>query len=64
MYADERISGTSLKNCGEFNAMIDACENGEYGLIVTKSVSRFARNLVDCISLIRRLKNLDPPVGI
>jgi len=64
IYADEGISGTSLKNRTEFNAMISACENGEYDLIVTKSVSRFARNLVDCISLIRKLKNLSPPVGV
>ena len=64
VYADEGISGTSLKNRTEFNAMIAACERGEYDLIVTKSVSRFARNLVDCISLIRKLKNLSPPVGV
>lgn len=51
IYADEGISGTSLKKRTEFNAMIAACENGEYDLIVTKSVSRFARNLLDCISL-------------
>ena len=43
---------------------IAACERGEYDLIVTKSVSRFARNLVDCISLIRKLKNLSPPVDV
>lgn len=64
IYADEGISGTSLKNRDEFNAMIEACRNGEYDLIVTKSVSRFARNLVDCISLIRMLKSLTPPVGV
>ena len=64
IYADEGISGTSLKNRDEFNAMIAACEAGEYDLIVTKSVSRFARNIVDCISLIRRLKNHVPPVGV
>jgi len=64
IYADEGISGTSLKNRDEFNAMIAACEDGEYDLIVTKSVSRFARNLVDCISLVRKLKRLTPPVGV
>lgn len=64
IYADEGISGTSLKNRNEFNEMIAACEAGEYDLIVTKSVSRFARNLVDCISLIRKLKRLNPPVGV
>ena len=61
---DEGISGTSLKNRDAFNEMIDACRKGEYDLIVTKSVSRFARNLVDCISLIRMLKGLTPPVGV
>lgn len=64
IYADEGISGTSLKNRDEFNAMIAACRHGDYDLIVTKSVSRFARNLVDCISLIRMLKGLNPPVGV
>ncbi len=64
IYADEGISGTSLKNRDSFNEMIEACRHGEYDLIITKSVSRFARNLVDCISLIRELKRLTPPVGV
>lgn len=64
IFADEGITGTSLKKRNEFNAMIAACRAGDYDLIVTKSVSRFARNLVDCISTVRMLKGLDPPVGI
>lgn len=64
IYADEGISGTSLKKRDAFNEMIAACQRGEYDLIVTKSVSRFARNLVDCISLIRMLKSQTPPVGV
>ena len=64
IYADEGISGTSLKNRDAFNEMIEACKRGEYDLIITKSVSRFARNLVDCISLIRMLKGQSPPVGV
>ena len=64
IYADEGISGTSLKNRDSFNEMIAACKRGEYDLVITKSVSRFARNLVDCISLIRELKRLTPPVGV
>lgn len=64
IFADQGISGTSLKNRDQFNAMIEACKKGEYDLILTKSVSRFARNLVDCISLIRMLKGLTPPVGV
>lgn len=67
IYADEGISGTSLKKRDEFNKMIAACRAGEYDLIVTKSVSRFARNLVDCVSLARELKNQNPamknPIG-
>lgn len=64
IYADEGISGTSLKKRDDFNRMITACESGEYDLIVTKSVSRFARNLVDCVSLVRKLKRQKPPVGV
>lgn len=64
IYADEGISGTSLKKRDDFNRMIAACERGEYDLIVTKSVSRFARNLVDCVSLVRKLKRQKPPVGV
>ncbi|MBD5118799.1 MAG: recombinase family protein [Clostridiales bacterium] len=64
IYADEGISGTSLKNRDQFNAMLEACWAGEYDLILTKSVSRFARNLVDCVSLVRRLKNHTPPIGV
>ena len=64
IYADEGISGTSLKNRDGFNEMIAACERGEYDLIVTKSVSRFARNLVDCVSLVRKLKRRTPPIGV
>ena len=64
IFADEGISGTSLKNRDEFNDMIARCFAGEFDLIVTKSVSRFARNLVDCVSLVRKLKNHNPPIGV
>ncbi len=64
VYADKGISGTSLKNREEFNEMLQACMAGKYNLIVTKSVSRFARNLVDCISLVRKLKAHNPPIGV
>lgn len=64
IFADEGISATSLKNRDEFNDMISRCINGEFDLIVTKSVSRFARNLVDCVSLVRKLKGLSHPVGV
>ena len=64
IYADEGISATSVDKRKEFLRMIDDCKAGKIDLIITKSVSRFARNLVDCISTIRMLKNLNPPVGI
>lgn len=64
IYADEGISATSVKNRREFNRMIADCEAGKIDLIVTKSVSRFARNVVDCINYARMLKRLTPSVGI
>ncbi len=64
IYADEGISGTSVKHRVAFNRMIADCHAGKIDLIVTKSVSRFARNLVDCVAHARKLKELTPPVGI
>ena len=64
IYADEGISGTSLKHRDEFVKMIHACENGEIDLIVTKSVSRFSRNIIDCIGEVRKLAALPHPVGV
>ncbi len=64
IYADRGISGTSLKHRDEFNKMIADCRAGKIDLIITKAVTRFARNVLDCISTIRMLKQLDPPVGV
>lgn len=58
VYADEGISGTSRKNRVNFNRMIEDAKAGKIDLIVTKSISRFARNTVDTISLTRELKRL------
>lgn len=44
--------------------MISDCQKGKIDLIVTKSVSRFARNVVDCIKIIRDLKAMSPPIGV
>ena len=44
--------------------MIEDCKKGEIDLIVTKSVSRFARNVVDCIGYVRELLSLPHPVGV
>ena len=64
IYADEGISGTSTKRREQFNRMIADCEAGKIDLIVTKAVTRFARNVVDAISTVRKLKQLSPPVGV
>lgn len=56
IYADEGISGTNTKNRAEFNRMIEDCMNGRVDLIITKSISRFARNTLDCLKYIRLLK--------
>ena len=64
IYADEGISGTSLQHRDEFNRMIEDCKAGKIDLIVTKSVSRFARNIVDCIAKVRELANMKPQVGV
>ena len=64
IYADEGISGTSLAHRDEFNNMIADCRSGKIDMIITKSVSRFARNVVDCISMVRMLAELASPVGV
>lgn len=64
IYADEGISGTSLQHRDAFLRMIDDCRNGKIDLIVTKSVSRFARNILDCIGYVRQLAGMHPPVGV
>ncbi len=56
IYADRGLSGTSMKNRDEFNRMIVACKRGRIDLILTKSISRFARNTVDCLKTVRMLK--------
>lgn len=64
LYADEGISGTSLNHRDSFLRMIEDCRLGKIDIILTKSVSRFARNIIDCIGYVRQLKALSPPVGI
>lgn len=56
LYADEGISGTSLKRRHSFNQMITDAKNGEIDLILTKSLSRFSRNTVDSLTIIRELR--------
>ncbi|MGL4790505.1 MAG: recombinase family protein [Anaerotignaceae bacterium] len=57
IFADE-ASGTKLKNRDEFNRMISECEKQNIDLIITKSITRFARNTLDSIETIRKLKSL------
>lgn len=56
MYADEGITGTDMKKRDDFNRMVEDCQDGRIDLILTKSISRFARNTYDCISTVRELK--------
>jgi len=57
VYTDEGISGLNTKNREGFNQMINDALNGKIDLIITKSVSRFARNTVDSLTTIRKLKD-------
>lgn len=58
IFADEGISGTQTKKRAEFNRMIRMCKNKKIDLVITKSISRFARNTVDCLEYVRQLKDL------
>lgn len=58
IFADEAKSGTKVEHRDEFQRMIKECENGNIDIIITKSVTRFARNTVDSIKAIRKLKAL------
>ena len=58
VYYDEGITGTSVKKRDGFNRMIEDCENGKIDLILTKEVSRFARNTVDTLCFTRKLSAL------
>ena len=64
IYADEGISGRSLKNRTEFINLMDECKAGNVDLILTKSISRFSRNTLDCLETIRMLRSLPNPVHI
>ena len=62
VYFDEGITGTQTKKRKGFNRMINDCKNGKIDLILTKEVSRFARNTVDTLNYTRMLKEYD--VGV
>ena len=58
IYADEGISATGTKNRDDFKRMISDCRLGRIDRIITKSISRFARNTLDCLNYVRELKAL------
>ncbi|MGI6716802.1 MAG: recombinase family protein [Eubacteriales bacterium] len=62
IYADDGITGTNTKKRDEFNRMIDDCMEGKIDMVITKSISRFARNTLDCLKYIRQLKDKNIPV--
>lgn len=64
IYYDEGISGTSLKNRDAFNKMLLDCYDGKLDMIITKNVSRFSRNVIDCIKILRILAALPKPVDV
>ncbi len=62
IFADEGITGTNTKKREEFNRMIEECHAGNIDMVITKSISRFARNTLDCLKYIRELRDLNIPV--
>ena len=64
IYTDEGISGTSVNKRKGFQEMIDAACSGKIDLILTKSISRFGRNIVDILTTLRKLSDLNPPVAV
>ena len=64
IYADEGISGTQMKHRDQLLLLVEDCKAGKVDLILTKSISRLSRNVVDCLTMIRELKALNPPVEV
>ena len=58
VYTDSDISGTGIKERDEFQIMIEDCEAGKIDIVLTKSISRFARNTVDLLATVRHLKEI------
>jgi len=64
IYADEGLSATSYSKRDDFKRMLEDCKSGKIDLIITKNVSRFSRNVVDCLGIARDLIGAKHPVGI
>ena len=63
-YVDDGFSGTNTEHRPAFTLMMKDAMAGKIDMIITKSVSRFARNLLDCIGWVRKLKEHDPPIPV
>ena len=64
IYADEAITGTQVTKREDFQLMINDCMNGDIDMVITKSISRFARNTLDTLKYVRMLKERDIAVCI
>ncbi len=62
IFADDGISGANTKKYTKFNHTIDEYVSGNIDIIVVKSISHFARNILDCFKFIRKLKEKNTPV--
>ena len=62
IYADEGISGTKKETRPALMRMVEDCEHGLIDYVVTKSISRFARNTADTLELVRKLLSLNVPI--
>lgn len=62
VYSDYGISGTSITKREGFQKMLDDCKSGKIDMVLVKSISRFARNTVDCLKATRLLKDIGIPV--
>ena len=62
IYADEGLSGTGTAKRTEFKRLIEDCMAGKVQMVITKSISRFARNTLDCLQYIRKLKAKGIPI--
>ena len=58
VYSDLGISGTGIEKRNDFKRLLQDCEEGKIDIILTKSISRFARNTVDLLNVVRHLKEL------
>lgn len=58
VYADEGITGTSVEKRPDFQRLISDCRKGRVDKVLVKSISRFARNVKDCLETVRKLKSI------